>query len=73
MRTARAIHLSLIAYVVPAIALALGAFLADEPVGWSTLGGAALILSGVGAVLWAGQPRHARTLSGRGLDTGGGS
>jgi len=47
MRYASASSLSLVAYVVPGIALALGALVGDEPVGPSTLLGLALILAGV--------------------------
>ena len=53
MRYAPASQLSLIAYVVPAVALFLGATFGDEPVGAATIGGAALILAGCAVVLFA--------------------
>lgn len=56
MRYAPASRLSLIAYVTPAIALSLGAAVGDEPVGWHTVAGAALVLGGVAAVLRARVP-----------------
>ncbi len=43
-------RMSLIAYVIPVVALILGASVGDEPVGWHTLGGTALVLGGVGLV-----------------------
>jgi drug/metabolite transporter (DMT)-like permease len=52
MRFAPAYLVSLIAYVIPAIALALGAFLGNEVVGWHTMLGAACILCGVGWVVF---------------------
>ena len=54
MRYAPAYQLALIAYVTPGIAIALGAWGADEPVSGYTILGFALILSGVGAVLRRG-------------------
>ena len=51
MRYAPAHQLSLIAYVIPAVALFLGVSLGGETVGASTLAGAALILGGVACVL----------------------
>lgn len=51
LRYAPTHQLGLIAYVVPLIALTLGAALAGEPVGGHTLTGAALILGGVALVL----------------------
>lgn len=47
LRYAPASQLSLIAYVIPAVALFLGRAVAEEPVGPNTLAGAALILIGV--------------------------
>lgn len=52
MRYAPAHILSLIAYVIPAIALTLGAFLGNEVVGLHTLLGTASILCGVGWVVF---------------------
>lgn len=51
MRYAPAYQLSLIAFVVPAIALTLGAVVGNEPVGANTIGGTAAILVGVAFVL----------------------
>ena len=51
MRYAPAYKLSLIAYITPAIAIALGVIVGDEPVTVHTLGGAALILVGVSFVM----------------------
>lgn len=51
LRYAPISQLALIAYVVPLVALTLGATLADEPVGLHTLAGGALILGGVALVL----------------------
>ncbi len=51
LRSAPASQLALIAYVVPLVALTLGAVLANEPVGAHTALGAALILGGVALVL----------------------
>lgn len=51
MRFAPAYQLSLIAFIIPAIALTLGAVLGDEPVSASTIGGTATILVGVAFVL----------------------
>lgn len=59
MRFASATKLSLIAYVIPAVALTLGAALADEPFHLSTLGGMLLILTGVAGVN-AGGARKSR-------------
>jgi drug/metabolite transporter (DMT)-like permease len=50
LRYAPAYKLSLIAYVVPAIALTLGTLLGEEPLGWHTALGTGLVLAGVGAV-----------------------
>ena len=47
MRTVPAYKMSLIAFLTPALALALGAFAAGEPVHVTTLVGAAVILTGV--------------------------
>ncbi|MCP3914110.1 MAG: EamA family transporter [bacterium] len=51
LRHAPAYQLSLIAYVIPMIALALGAALRDEQISVWTLSGATAILAGVGFVL----------------------
>jgi drug/metabolite transporter (DMT)-like permease len=51
LRYAPAHLLGLIAYVTPIIALTLGATIDDEPVGWHTLLGGALVFSGVGLVV----------------------
>lgn len=51
LRYAPASQLALTAYVIPLVALTLGALLADEPVGAHTALGAALILAGVALVL----------------------
>lgn len=56
LRYAPAYKLSLIAYVVPAIALTLGTLLGEEPLGWHTALGTGLVLAGVGAV-YAGRRR----------------
>ncbi len=50
LRYAPTYKLSLIAYIIPVIALTLGAVLADEPVGVETLLGTGLILLGVSLV-----------------------
>jgi drug/metabolite transporter (DMT)-like permease len=65
MRYAPASKLSLIAYVIPAIALCLGWAVGDETVGPHTLAGAGLILAGVS--LAAG--RRGRKRSERGVAT----
>lgn len=51
LRSSSAVSLSLIAYVTPAIALAVGAVLGEERVTVWTIGGLLLILSGCGLVL----------------------
>jgi drug/metabolite transporter (DMT)-like permease len=51
LRHAAAMHLAMIAFAVPAVALALGAFVGGEPVGPHTILGMVLILVGVGLVL----------------------
>lgn len=51
LRTSPAHHLSLIAYVTPAVALFLGWLFRGEPIGAHTLAGTALILGGVWLVL----------------------
>lgn len=51
MRFAPAYQLSLIAFIIPAIALTLGAAVGGEPVGTNTIGGTAAILVGVAFVL----------------------
>lgn len=60
MRFASATKLSLIAYVIPAVALTLGAVVADEPFGLGTLGGMVLILAGVAGVNMGGARRRLR-------------
>ena len=64
MRFAPAYQLSLVAYVIPVIALTLGALVGNEPVGLQTIFGTALVLIGVGFVYTgrrtakaAGRPR----------------
>ena len=59
LRWAPAYKLSLIAYVIPGVALALGWSLGDEAVGLHTLLGAGLILGGVGVVARGGPSRPA--------------
>ncbi len=44
------VRASLVTYLMPPIGLALGALLLDEPVGWSMLGGLALIVLGIAVV-----------------------
>jgi drug/metabolite transporter (DMT)-like permease/lysophospholipase L1-like esterase len=65
LRFTPAYKMSLIAYVTPVIALVLGWSVGDEPVGWSTLAGAGLVLGGVGLVRrgqvgWAALSRSPR-------------
>ena len=62
MRYAPAYQLSLISYVTPVIALALGSLVRSERVTPGLLGGGALVLAGVGLVLLGKQ--RARRLPG---------
>ena len=57
LRHAPAYKMSLIAYVVPGIALLLGRWVGDEPVRGTTVAGALLILLGVGGVARARRPQ----------------
>jgi drug/metabolite transporter (DMT)-like permease len=50
LRFTPAYKMSLIAYVTPVIAIFLGWSLGEEPVGWTTLAGAGMVLGGVGLV-----------------------
>jgi drug/metabolite transporter (DMT)-like permease len=59
LRHAPAYALSLIAYVTPAIALALGWWLGSEPITLRTVGGAVCILAGVVLILRKRRPRQA--------------
>lgn len=63
LRHAPAYELSLIAYVIPAVALFVGAVAGGEPVHGTTLGGGALILGGV-ALVHLGRRRGARPAPG---------
>jgi drug/metabolite transporter (DMT)-like permease len=54
-----ATRLSLITYVIPVVATALGVFLMDEPFTGRTLSGSALVLGGVALALQAGRRRVA--------------
>ena len=57
LRYAPAYKLSLIAYITPAIAMALGTLVGNEPLGPRTLTGAAFILGGVVLVVTKGRRR----------------
>lgn len=57
LRYAPAYKLSLIAYITPAIAMALGTLIGNEPLGPRTLTGAAFILGGVVLVVTKGRRR----------------
>ena len=67
LRSVPAGRLSLIAYVIPAVALFLGFAVGDEPVGRFTLAGAALILVGVALAARRGRAggRHTRGAAAR--------
>lgn len=56
LRYAPAYQMSLINYIVPVIALALGALVGDEPVTGYTVAGAGLVLGGVALVLGGRRP-----------------
>jgi drug/metabolite transporter (DMT)-like permease len=56
LRHLPAFLLSLTSYVVPVIALLLGALLGDEPLTLTTLGGALLVLGGVALTLRRRKP-----------------
>ncbi len=56
MRSVAAYRMSLIAYVTPALALALGVLVGGETVHWHTLAGGALVLVGVGLSATKGKP-----------------
>ena len=61
MRHCRASRLSLIAFVIPCVALILGQTLGAEPITWFTVSGTALILLGVG--LGIGRPSRTEVLA----------
>jgi len=50
LRHTPATRLALIAYLIPVLALTLGALVGGEPVGWHTLAGCATVLAGVALV-----------------------
>ena len=55
------VRASLVTYLMPPVGIALGALLLDEPIGWSMVGGLALIVLGIAVV--QGRLRPRRTLA----------
>ncbi len=57
LRHAPAHRMGVIAYLTPMTALCVGTFVGDEPFGWHTLVGSALVLGSVGLVMRGKRPR----------------